>query len=135
MVYIAVVPRSLGTTPVKGCKGFLNAVWLLGRDGNWQGTPFVNRLPLEWGAAGWDAVEIDNVTNQSLNVFYVAKRDPKIHPLTQGLLNKDRKIFHDHANKTYRFDIVVKGDSGPSSQISLRAKLGERWDAVEVDKI
>lgn len=135
VVYVAVVPRSLGKVSVKGCQGFLNAVWLLGPDGNWQGTPFVNRLPLEWGAAGWGTAEIDNITNQALNVFYVAKRDPKIHPLTQGLLNKDRKIFHDKENRIFRFDVVIKGENGPPSQISLQAKLGDQWDTLEVNKI
>ena len=133
-LYVAVLPRSISATPIKGCVGWLNAISELGDDGQWHQTTFVNRQPLEWGAIGFGRADIDNVTSQSLNVFFVKKRDPRIHPTVPRMLNKDKAIFHVRDNKVRRFDIVVVGD-GTAADISLSIQLGDDWNDVRVKKI
>jgi hypothetical protein len=71
-----------------------------------------------------------------LNVFSVPKIDPKVHPaLLSSLLNKDKKLFHDMSNKTFRFNIVVVAKDGATAEIALRAHLGKEWKDVTVTRI
>ena len=134
VIYVAVLPRALSVTPVKGCVGWLNSISELGDDEQWHRTPFVSRRMLEWGTMGFQPVDIDNVTDQALNVFRVLKSNPRIYPTVHATLNKDEEIFQVRDTKVRRFDIVVIGE-GAESTISLKVQLGDYWDDVRVEQV
>ena len=134
VIYVAVLPRALSATPVKGCVGWLNSISELGDDGQWHRIPFVSRRKLEWGTLGFEPVDIDNATDQALNVFRVLKSNPRIRLTVHQTLYKDEEIFQVRDRKVRRFDIVVIGKDAESA-ISLKVQLGDDWDDVRAEAI
>jgi len=111
VIYVAVLPRALSPTPVKSCVGWLNSISELGDDGQWHRTPFVSRRKLEWGTMGFQPVDIDNVTDQALNVFRVLKSNPAFFlPSMRG---------STRMKKSFRYEI--RRSAG--STLSLSAKV------------
>jgi hypothetical protein len=68
-------------------------------------------------------------------MFFVKKRDPRLHPTIKTMLNKVVPIFEVRDNKKRRFDIVVRNEYGASADLSLTVELGDDWDDVRVAKI
>jgi hypothetical protein len=136
-IFVAVRPRALTDTPIRACRGYLNSVMRLGANGEWVETSFDHRQQLLWGAAGLQPAleaDIDNETSQALSVFFVKKRDPRIHPLIPELLNRSKPIFHERNDDVLRFEIIIIGDTA-SAKIYLRVQLGEAWDDIRVSQI
>ena len=133
VIYVAVLPRALSATPVKRCVGYLNSISELGDDEQWHRASFISRRMLEWGTVGFLPVDIDNVTDQALNVFRVFKSNPCIQPIVHQTVYKDVEIFQVRDRKIRRFDIVVIGE-GAESTISLKVQLGDNWDDVRVEQ-
>ncbi len=136
LMYVAVTPVAITPKPVKNCVGYLNAVFRLDPDGaTWFPTSFSMRQELEWSAVGWGKlVDLDQDTNQPLNVVVVTKSDPRLCPVVAKPLNKNATLFADRSD-VFRFDIVVRGDDTPAAKQSLRVALGDAWDDVRVSLI
>lgn len=138
VMFVAVRPVSTGE-PVGGCRGYLNAVWLLGDNSQWEPTAFTDVRPLNWGGTNAEAVKIDADTNQVLNVFVVEKGsgggplEPCIRP--EARLNKHEGALDDPWG-VYRFDIFVEGANGAKAKTSLMfSRMGDEWNDFRVSEI
>lgn len=120
--YIAVVPLANTEATITDCQGWLANICRLGPDNEtWEATSFTIRLPLEWSALGFDAIDINPGTRQALNVVRVSLTSGHFSPCTNQWLNKDAKIFEDR-HGVFRFDIIVVGKNC-SAPCSLRLQI------------
>jgi hypothetical protein len=138
-IFVSVLPRATQTSgQINNCQGYINSVWIMEQNGNWLPTHFNNRQQLFWGSPGiGDTTKenIDSVTRQPLNVFFVKQNDPRIHPCIPKMLNRHKPLFHERSKDIFRLDIVVVGDGISPAQISLKVQLGDKWDDINIEKI
>jgi hypothetical protein len=135
VLYIAVVPIACTEATIAGCRGWLSGIRRLGPDNEtWEATSFTNRYILEWGAIGFDPVDINPGMRQALNIVRIPLANDRIFPCVHAWLNKDTHIFDDR-NEIFRFDISVVGQNCPIVTCSLRIQMGTVWNKPNVEEI
>ncbi len=130
-IYVAVLPTATTGVAVHNCQGYLTDVRKLGNHGEWYPTTFAGRQRLEWGARGFDPLDVNPGTLQPLNVFQVKAIHKRIEPLVDYPLNKDADLFAD-SNASFKLQIVVVSDDCPNASISLVANIAEGWNKPQV---